>query len=100
MTRDRPANWTPPAILDWLSHCGVKAAVMARPRLASAQGARSHLVLDMQIYALTRAPGKSRRTPETGLSANARRETLYGWLDQGAGVFHWSDWASCPIGPF
>ena len=28
-----------------------------------------------------------------GLSAYTRRETLYGWPDQRAGVFHWQDWA-------
>ena len=27
-----------------------------------------------------------------GLSAYTRRETLYGWPDQRAGVFHWPDW--------
>ena len=30
---------------------------------------------------------------DAALSANTLRETLYGWLDQRAGVFQWSDWA-------
>ena len=30
---------------------------------------------------------------QKGLSVYTRRETLYGWPDQRAGVFHWPDWA-------